>query len=217
MARCTCSKPCNCAIAQNGAPIIVENSQILLGQAALFPTSRVGWRDNLVAGTGSSGNPYTVSFKDSLEFRPAAQEWRYTGSDYDEEGFATDPNQYSTPVPNAMFVWSAAFETEINVAGTGFLIGAYADVNTGGVATPVELHLFYDFQVVNTGPDRIAGSTTQAANPVLTCVGYVNPLRSAIPLASSGLFLSILLDVRAPALTSDSYSVPSVRVWAVEV
>lgn len=215
MSRCdSCSKPCGCAVAQNGAAIVVENSNVFIGDASLFPTERVGWRDNIVEGTGSVNDPYSVSFKDALEFRPRAQEWRQIGGNYEDVGWVSEPTLYSTPTENALFIFNVDFPS-VNVVGTGFMVGAYADVNTFGVSTPIELHLFYDFVVTSSGPGHIGGATTQAANPVLACVGYVSPLRSALNIVSSGLTLSIALDVRFPGVSD--IDINSVRIWAVEV
>lgn len=217
MPPCGCTKPCNCAVAQNGAPIIVESSDLGSLQVVLFPTERVGWRDNVVSGTGSAQNPYMVSFKDSLEYRPKAQEWRLTPpADSDPIDWSTNPSVYSTPVPNATFIWaSGSFSEEINLTATGLLVGAWASVNTGGVATPIELQLFYDFVVDDLGPDRIAGASTTTANPILGCTGYVTPLKSATSLFSSGLTASLSLQVRNPA--NVALTVSDVRLWAVEV
>ena len=211
-APCGCSRACSCRVSQNGAVIIGE-PEFGFSNFDVFESERIGWRDNLVEGTGSANNPYMVSFKDSLEFRPRAQEWRQTGVDFFANGWINnDPTVYSTPHPFATFLWSPAFPSDINGTATGYLVGAWASFTVG--VAPIEMIIVSSIADA-TGPFNIAAASTQTANPVLACSGYVNPMDSSISLASSGITATLVLQIFDPS--NSNPVINDVRVWAVEV
>lgn len=215
MARCGCSKTCACAVEANGAPIIPEGIDLSTGITTLFPTSRVGWRDNVVDGTGSLNDPYSVSFKDSLEYRVHAQEWRQTGVDFNTVGWTiSDPTVYSTPGDKSIFIWTAAFPNDAYVVYPGLFVGCWARCSTGGVAAPIVLLLGVTIND-SSGPFNLAGNTTSTIDPVLSCVGYLNPLDSVVSVGSSGITASIVVSISNPA--SVALTVTDIRLWAVEV
>lgn len=214
MPNCGCSGVCNCFVAQNGAIFIAE-TDFDTGAVTYLNSSRIGWRDNVVAGNGRATNPYAVSFRDSLEYRPRAQEWRQTGTNFYTTGWsAGDPNVYSTPIPSAVFLWAAGFPGEANITATGILVGAWANISTGGVSAPIEMIIAVSI-VDTTGPFNIAGAATQTSDPNLACAGYLNPVDTATSLASSGTTANLVVqffDAAAAIVT-----INDIRLWAVEV
>lgn len=214
MARCGCSKTCTCFVDQNGATIIAQETDVLAGTVSLMPSSRIGWRDNVVTGSGRQSDPYVVSFKDSLEYRPPAQELRQTGPNFYNDGWVVEPTVYSTPAPKALFFWVESFPGEIQAVGSGFIIGAWANIDTGGVAAPIEMVIVASIVDIS-GPFNIAGASTQTVNPKLACSGYVNPVDSAVSIGSTGVTTIIVLQFFDPA--SAIVSVSDVRLWGVEV
>lgn len=210
MPNCGCSKACSCRVVANGAPIIIESAGDGLN-LSLIDVGKVGGPDNIVTGSGRTTDPYSVSWKDSLEYRPRAQEWRQ--SPFTTQAWTSEPTLYSTPFSNAIFLWALTHEP--NLTASGVLLGAYADVNTGGVTTPIELTLFFDALIFDDGPNEVAYSVTSVSNPVLACTGFVNPARSVIDLGSSGLRGEVSVQVRSPANLITA--VNQVRVWGVQV
>lgn len=213
MPNCGCSKVCGCFVAQNGA-VFISETDFDTGAITYLATARIGWRDNVVDGNGRATNPYTVSFRDSLEYRPRAQEWRQTGPNYDNDGWVLEPTVYSTPIPNATFVWAESDPAAAYLTASGVLIGAWINVNTGGVAGPIEMNIFTSIADF-TGPLNIAGASTQSSDPNLACAGYLNPVDSATSVASSGITATIVVQLFDQA--NVIVGINDIRLWAVEV
>lgn len=214
MPTCNCAKVCNCFVDDNGAPIVVESFDPGIPATTLLDTPRIGSRDSVVVGSGRSTNPYSVSFKDSLEYRPRAQEWRQTGIDFYANNWVSDPTVYSTPIARATFLWAPSDPAVTFITAPGLIIGAWASVTSA--AQPIEFQIFYDVQDGgDLGPDRVSGCSTNSVNSILACTGYVNPLRSSVDVGASGLRMSVIAQIRNPeGLT---LTVNDVRIWAVEV
>lgn len=215
MPNCGCSKPCNCSVVSNGAPIIIESADQLT--VTLLGAGREGWQDNIVQGSGRALDPYTVSWKDSLEYRPRAQEWRQSGSFPNGTDWTSEPTLYSTPTDNALFLWAATFPSDVNLKAPGILVGAYADVNTGGVAVPIEFSILFGFILTDPGPARIAHSVTSVSNPILACTGYINPARTVVDLTSSGLVAALIVRISSPNGLGAITAINQVRIWGVQV
>lgn len=209
MPNCGCNKACSCTVVANGAPIIIESSDQF--SVVLIDVGKTGGPDNIVEGSGRPTDPYSVSFKDSLEYRPRAQEWRQLP--YTTEEWTSDPTLYSTPVMNALFLWAP--EQEPQLVTSGVLLGAYVDINTGGVGIPLELTIFFGSLLLDNGPARIAQYTGNAPNPIMACTGFLNPARTIIDLSSSGLRAEISVHVRDPA--DGIVAINEVRLWGVQV
>lgn len=193
MARCgTCGNAlCACRIYQDGA--------VLLSDQAGFPvaantSSRSGRRTTVVAGNGTAGNPYEISFIDSLEFRPQAGEFaRATGQV--AGGSSTEVEfefiVYQTPSDRPPFLFATGFEADMNLTNLEFLfVGAEARFSGGALGQNKMMISFSDG--VGGGVRFIGGHTTQfrsgMTTSVLTGSGFINPLETGFQAQSGGVF-----------------------------
>lgn len=209
MPNCGCTKACTCTFVANGAPIIIETATQL--SLSLVDIGRVGPADNVVSGTGRPTDPYSVSFKDSLEYRPRAQEWRQLP--FTSQEWTSEPTLYSTPVFNALFLWAP--ESSPQLAQSGLILGAYADVNTGGITITTEISIFFGFTTADVGPSVVSRYTSTNVNPLMACTGFLNPARTVADLASSGLRAEISVQIRDPS--AGIVAINEVRLWGMQV
>lgn len=204
MPPCNCTK-CGCSVAQNGV-VFVQTETGIVG-AEFLPSTRIGWRDNVVDGQGSSAEPFSVSFVDSVEYRPWAAEMKQISPVSGD--FTASSMQYNQ---NGLFVWSAGFPEEINLTQTGVLLGAYVSV-TSGAAVDVSMELAVGFFSYDNGMVSVASHSVGAViSPILNAVGYLSPLRT-FPVVSSGLTATVNLSL----VSSVAVTVNEVRVWGITV
>lgn len=209
MPNCGCTKACSCTVAANGAPIIIESGGAL--DLTLIDIGQVGAPDNIVQGSGRPTDPYSITWKDSLEYRPRAQEWRQLP--FTSQEWTSDPTLYSTPYAHAVFLW--AVENNPALTASSVILGAYADINTGGVTINTELSIFFNSFFADTGPSLIAHYTSTNVNPLSACTGYLNPARTLVDLSSSGLRGEITVLVRDPS--AGIVAVNEIRLWGIQV
>lgn len=208
MPTCGCSKSCNCTVVSNGAPIIIQSGDPL--DMVLVDVGKIGTADNIVSGSGRPTDPYSISWKDSVEFRPRAEEWRQLPYD---DVWPTEPTLYSTPTPHSIFLWAP--ENDAGLTASNVILGAYADINTGGVTITTELSIIYGSFFADTGPARIAHYTSTNVNPQMACTGYLNPARTIVDLSSSGLRAEIAVVVRDPS--NGIVAINEIRLWGIQV
>lgn len=133
MARCgECTSSCQCEMTQDGVLSLAD------AEGAVFDLIRTGRLTSTVEGSGSSANPFTVSFVDSLEYRPPAAHGVSTtvgfgdGAPHDVEWTS---KTYGTPLPSSGFVFILpAFPEELYITdGLMQVVGASL-VFTGGIS-----------------------------------------------------------------------------------
>lgn len=205
---CGCSKACNCLVTTNGT--LIQAAEI--GGTDPQPNTRVGWRDSIVEGSGSASNPYTVSFVDSLEYRPWAAEARENAAG--SNLWDGNPIIYNSKSGDPLFVWAAVLPGTINISQTGLLVGARVVISSAGAIGAISLIVEFTSTNPDTGPTQLAGYTAgNSVSPILTTSGYLSPLRS-FPLVSSGLTGELGIGVLS---TFGGWTIGDVQLWAISV
>lgn len=206
MARCDCTK-CGCSVAQNGVVLIESDTDVAL-ITELVDSTRVGWRDNVVVGRGTTPSPYEISFVDSVEYRPWAAEMRQ--APFTSFEFTASSMQYNQ---NNLFVWAAGFPEDIHLTEVGILLGCSVVVNSGATLVDISLEIFVEGFSPDGGLYSLGSHTVgNSPSPILNAVGYLSPLRT-FPVSSSGLVATVHVSLFSSVLVAYD----EVRVWGMSV
>lgn len=179
MARCgTCGNAlCACRIYQDGAVLLVDGNG---DPVSSNPQSRKGRRTTVVTGNGTAGDPYEISFIDSVDFRPQAAELRRNsaapadGSNEVELEFIL----YQTPSYDPIMAHEpVGFGADVNPTTLEFLFfGASAKFSGGALGQNKMAITFFS----DEGTRNMGGHTTQVRSGMttseLTGSGFINPL-----------------------------------------
>lgn len=192
MARCgTCGNAlCACRIYQDGAVLLTDVD------GAAVPDnegSREGRRTTVVSGNGTAGDPYEISFIDSLEYRPQAGEIRRDTADV--VGPATAQNVsfefilYQTPSDNPiMFHEPVGFADDVNLNSLEFIFFGASAKFAGGALGQNKMMISFSGK---ESARIMGGHTTQFRSGMttseLTGSGFLNPLFWTAQGASGGI------------------------------
>lgn len=183
MARCgTCGNSlCACRIYQDGAVLLVDGDGVPVPSN---PQSRDGRRTTVVTGNGTPGDPYEISFIDSLEFRPQAAELRRDSADIVGPAASREVEfefiLYQTPSYDPMVIHEpVGFGADINVATLEWLFfGASAKFSGGALGQNKMMITFFG---KGANQRNVGGHTTQFRSGMttseLTGSGFIGPLQ----------------------------------------